>query len=205
MKNLGSVLAIGAHPDDIELGCGGSLAKFVEMGVKVRALVLSRGMVGNRADHDRLDETKRALALLGVTDVVTADFPDTRMYEHLADIIACIEEQVFDFKPDRAYTMFENDRHQDHRTTFEASIVACREVRQILSYETPSSLIDFQPQVVEDIEGFIGRKIDALAMHESQSDRTYTQPDAMLIKATFRGQQVGIGLAEGFIGYKIIL
>lgn len=205
MKNLGSVLAIGAHPDDIELGCGGSLAKLVEQGVTVRALILTKGVVGNRGNYDRLDETKRALALLGVTDVVAADFPDTRMYQHLADVITCIETQVRDLKPDRVYTMFENDRHQDHRTTFEASIVACREVQQILSYETPSSLIDFQPQVIEDIAGYIGRKIDALALHESQCDRPYTQPDAMRIKAMFRGQQVGIGPAEGFIGYKIIL
>jgi LmbE family N-acetylglucosaminyl deacetylase len=205
MKTLGSVLAIGAHPDDIELGCGGSLAKLVEMGVNVRALILSRGTVGNRADHDRLDETRRALKLLGVTDVVTADFPDTRMYLHAAEVITCIEAQVRDLKPDRVYTMFENDRHQDHRTTFEATIVACREVRQILSYETPSSLIDFQPQVIEDIGDYLGRKIDALALHKSQCDRPYTQPEAMRIKAMFRGQQVGIGPAEGFIGYKIIL
>ncbi len=205
MRKIKKVLAIGAHPDDIELGCGGSLAKLVEMNVAVRALVLTKGTIGNRGDYDRIDETKRALALLGVTDVVTADFPDTRMYERLADVITSIEKVVRDFEPDRVYTMFENDRHQDHRTTFEASIVACREVRQIFSYETPSSLIDFQPQVTEDIEGFIGRKIDALALHVSQCDRTYTQPEAMLMKAAFRGQQVGIGPAEGFIGYKIIL
>lgn len=205
MKELRTVLAIGAHPDDIELGCGGSLAKFVEMGVKVRALVLTKGTIGNRADHDRLDETSRALSLLGVTDVVTADFPDTRMYEHLAAVIACIEKHAAEVQPDRVYTMFENDRHQDHRTTFEASIVACRQARQILCYETPSSWPGFQPQVIEDIDGFIGRKIDALALHESQRDRPYTQPDAMRINAMSRGQQVGIGPAEGFIGYKIIL
>lgn len=205
MKELGNVLAIGAHPDDIELGCGGSLAKFVEMGVAVKALVLTKGAVGNRADYDRLQETRRALELLGITNVVTADFPDTRMYEHLADVIAWIEKQVYIFQPERVYTMFENDRHQDHRTTFDATIVACRQVHQVFCYETPSSWTTFQPQAFEDIDGYIGRKIDALALHESQRDRRYTQSEAMRIHALARGQLVGIGAAEAFIPYKMVL
>ncbi len=205
MKQLRSVLAIGAHPDDIELGCGGSLAKFVEMGVRIRALVLTKGAVGNRANHDRLDETRRALALLGVTDVVMADFPDTRMYEHLAAVIAFIEKHANDIQPDRVYTMFENDRHQDHRTTFGASIVACREAPQILCYETPSSWIGFQPQVFEDIEGFIDKKTAALALHKSQFDRHYTQPEAMRAIAIAHGLRINTGPVEGFIGYKFIL
>jgi len=205
MKTISNVLAIGAHPDDIELGCGGSLAKLIEMGVKVRALVLTRGSVGNRADHDRLDETKQALALLGVTDVATADFPDTRMYEHLAEVIAFIEQHAAEVKPERVYTMFGNDQHQDHRTTFEATIVACRKAQQILCYETPSSWNGFQPQVFENIANFIDRKTAALALHESQRDRYYTQPDAMRAIAVAHGLRVNTGPSEGFIGYKIIL
>ncbi len=205
MTKLSSILAIGAHPDDIELGCGGSLAKFIRNGVRVRALVLSKGDVGNRYQADRLLETKSALELLGITDIHTVDFPDTRMHQYLSEIIACIEEHVRAVQPDRVYTMFKDDRHQDHRTTYEASIVACRWASQILCYETPSSWPDFQPQVFEEIGDTLDIKIQALALHESQRDRKYTQPEAMRIGALFHGQQIGIGAAEGFIGYKIIL
>lgn len=205
MTNLESILAIGAHPDDIELGCGGSLAKFIQNGVRVRALVLTKGDIGNRYNADRIAETRSALALLGITDIHTMDFPDTRMHQHLSEIIACIEEHARAVQPDRVYTMFKDDRHQDHRTAYEASIVACRSARQILCYETPSSWPDFQPQAFEEIDDTLDLKIKALALHESQCDRKYTQPEAMRIGALFHGQQIGIGAAEGFIAYKIIL
>lgn len=205
MNQIRNVLAIGAHPDDIELGCGGSLAKLVNDGAHVRALVLTKGHAGNRFNADRVDETRRALALLGITDVHTADFPDTQMEKKLRKVITYIEKHTVELKPDRVYTMFENDRHQDHRTTFQATIVACRAARQVLCYETPSCWPGFEPQVFEDIDGFLDKKIHALALHKSQCDRPYTQPEAMRINALSRGQHIGIGPAEGFIGYKIVL
>lgn len=212
---LQTILAIGAHPDDIELGCGGSLAKFVKAGARVRALVLTHGTVGNRdhANFDRVGETRRALELLGVKDVVIEDYPDTRLYERLRDIIECIEKHVQDLRPDRVYTMFQHDHHQDHRTVFEASVPACRGVNQILCYETPSSVYEFQPKAFESIEGFLEHKITALGLHVSQRDRPYTQPEAMRTLALFRGLQLGVsrgeqkssGPAEGFIAHRVDL
>ncbi|MBP9710761.1 MAG: PIG-L family deacetylase [Candidatus Pacebacteria bacterium] len=206
MRKLQTILAIGAHPDDIELGCGGSIAKFAECGTHVRALVLSNGAVGNRHNTDRLQETTEALALLGVTDVHTEDFPDTKMYNHLTEIITFIEGHSNAIKPDRVYTMFERDKHQDHRTAFEASVVACRPAGQIICYETPSSWTNFTPQVFEGFdERVLDKKIAALALHTSQCDRPYTQPNVMRDLAHFRGQLVGIGPAEAFIAYKLVL
>lgn len=203
--NPQTILAIGAHPDDIELGCGGSIAKFAAAGVHVRALVLTRGEVGNRHHLDRVDETRKALALLGVRDVHVDEFPDTRLHEHLAGLIEHIEKHALELQPNRVYTMFERDRHQDHRTVHEASIVACRSARQILCYETPSSWTNFQPQVFECINDFLDLKVAALKLHKSQQDRLYTQPEAMRVNAQFRGQQIGAAAAEAFIGYRIVL
>ncbi len=205
MTQLKNILAIGAHPDDIELGCGASLAKFVECGVHVRALVLTEGQVGNRTGDSRVEETRAALSLLGVEDIYTEQYPDTKLGSCLNEIIKVIESHVNDIDPDRVYTMYENDRHQDHRATFEASIVACRSARQILCYETPSSWTNFEPQVFECVDGYHERKIAALALHKSQRDRPYTQPDAMRTSGQFRGQQIGVKVAEAFIGYRVVL
>ncbi len=205
MIELQRILAVGAHPDDIELGCGGSIAKFTRRGVHVRALVLTRGEVGNRNDADRIEETRKALALLGVTDIHTADFPDTKLDKHESDLISCIECHARELNPDRVYTMFENDRHQDHRAVYRATIVACRPAHQILCYETPSSWTNFDPEAFENINGMLEIKIAALALHTSQRDRPYTQPGAMKTHARFRGQQVDVAAAEAFRGYKIIL
>lgn len=165
------ILAIGAHPDDIELGCGGSLAKLARTGARIHALVLSRGGRGCHTGIDRSDESHRALHRLGVGHVIQQDFPDTRFPGCRNDIIAAIEQACATLVPHRVYTMCGEDHHQDHRTVHEASIIACRSVPQILCYESPSTLPQFAPQVFEDISAQLDLKIHALREHASQSDR----------------------------------
>ncbi|AWH33933.1 PIG-L deacetylase family protein [Stenotrophomonas sp. SAU14A_NAIMI4_8] len=204
MLTMKRALAIGAHPDDIELGCGGSIAKLASSGVDVHALILSMGREGATGSFDRAQESHRALVALGVKQVRQCDFRDTSLHQDLASIIKEIEEAVRAIQPDRVYTMFQGDRHQDHRTTFEASIVASRNVRQVLCYETPSSWPNFSPTIYEDIGPQLEPKIDALRLHRSQCDKSYMQKDQIRCAAAFRGQQVGCGPSEGFIPYRMV-
>jgi len=199
------ILAIGAHPDDIELGCGGSLAKLARDGARIHALVLSRGGRGCHASIDRSDESHRALRRLGVTEVIQQDFPDTRFPACRNDIVAVIEQACAQIAPHRVYTMCGEDHHQDHRTVHEASIIACRSIPQILCYESPSTLPQFAPQVFEDISAQLDLKIHALREHASQGDRHYMQEDHLRCHAQFRGQQIGIGPSEGFVPYRLVL
>lgn len=205
MHDVSSVLALGAHPDDLELGCGATLAKLVERGVQITAVVLSQGSVGADSGFDRVEETRTALAALGVQKVVQHSFPDTRLHEHLNGLIAVIEDHVRQVAPDRVYTMFDGDRHQDHRAVYQASAVACRRVPQILAYETPSSYPNFVPTVFEPIDDFIERKVEALRLHKSQGDRLYMHEEKIRSAAHFRGVQVDLGQTEGFIPYKLVL
>jgi LmbE family N-acetylglucosaminyl deacetylase len=199
------ILAIGAHPDDIELGCGGSLAKLARDGARIHALVLSRGGRGCHAGIDRSDESHRALRRLGVTEVIQQDFPDTRFPACRNDIVAVIEQACAQIAPHRVYTMCGEDHRQDHRTVHEASIIACRSIPQILCYESPSTLPQFAPQVFEDISTQLDLKIHALREHASQGDRHYMQEDHLRCHAQFRGQQIGIGPSEGFVPYRLVL
>lgn len=205
MNKLNKVLALGAHPDDLELGCGATLAKLAAAGVEIIALVLSRGGQGAHSEADRASETEAALKSLGVSRVVQHDFADTRLHEHLNDLIAVIEEHVRELAPERVYTMFDGDRHQDHRAVYQASAVACRRVGQILGYETPSSYPNFVPTLFEPVDDFIEQKIAALKIHTSQGDRLYMQEEKVRSAAHFRGVQVDLGQTEGFIPYKMVL
>ena len=205
MQEVTSVLALGAHPDDLELGCGATLAKLVTRGVQVTAVVLSQGSQGADLEFNRSKETRDALSLLGIQDVVQHDYPDTRLHEHLNDLIAAIEKHVRDIAPDRVYTMFHDDRHQDHRAVYQASSVACRRVPQVLSYETPSSYPNFVPTVFEPVDDFIEKKVAALKAHTSQGKRLYMHEEKIRSAAHFRGVQVDLGQTEGFIPYKLIL
>jgi LmbE family N-acetylglucosaminyl deacetylase len=204
MHEIKTVLALGAHPDDLELGCGGTLAKLCRRGIGVHAVILSDGSQGGKSEFDRTLESGAALKALGVATVTQYDFEDTRLHEALNDLIICIEEHVRALSPDRVYTMFHLDRHQDHRAVHEASVVACRSVGQILGYETPSSYPNFTPTLFEPIDAFIDAKIEALKLHVSQGDRLYMHQEKIRSAAHFRGVQVDLGQAEGFIPYKLV-
>lgn len=203
MTQVRRILALGAHPDDLELGCGATLAKLIKRGATVRAVVFSRGRVGASSAFDRAAETRTALASLGVEDVHIHDFPDTRLHERLNDLIEAIEVHVRETTPDRVYTMFKDDRHQDHRAVYQASAVACRRAPQILAYETPSSYPNFVPTVFERVDDFMELKVEALKLHQSQAERQYMNEDMVRSAAHFRGVQVELGRAEGFFPYKI--
>lgn len=200
-----SVLAIGAHPDDIELGCGGSLAKLALAGARIQAVIFSKGRRGTLLDADRERESTAALAMLGVHDIAIYDFEDTKLIHSLNEMIAVLDERVRSFNPDRVYTMFQHDRHQDHRAVYEASTVSCRDVSQLLGYETPSSYPNFSPTVFESIDGQLETKVRALNCHRSQGERLYMQEEKVRSAASFRGVQVQLGPSEGFIPYKMVL
>jgi len=205
MTEVRSVLALAAHPDDLELGCGATLAKLCERGVAVHAAIFTEGQRGGHSGFDRALEAKTALTQLGVSSVSQHTLPDTRLHECLNELIACIEQHVQTVAPDRVYTMFHLDRHQDHRAVHEASIVACRSVPQILGYETPSSYPNFTPTIFEPVDDFMAAKIDAIRLHVSQSDRLYMNEEKVRSAAHFRGVQVDLGQVESFIPYKLVL
>lgn len=203
MGQTKSILALAAHPDDLELGCGATLAKLAAGGARIRAVVLSDG--GRGGEQDRCAESREALASLGVQEVFFHRFQDTRFHEALNGLIECLEKHVAETVPDRVYTMFDGDRHQDHRAVYDASIVACRSVPQLLGYETPSSYPNFVPRVFEPVDAFMDRKVAAIKMHTSQAARLYMQEVKILAAAHFRGVQVDLGQSEGFIPYKMVL
>ncbi|WP_313342132.1 PIG-L deacetylase family protein [Stenotrophomonas sp.] len=205
MSNLPRILAIGAHPDDIELGCGGSLSKLACAGAHVHALVLSHGHQGAEAGADRAYESAAALRALGTTTITQLDFPDTRFPEVCRELTTRLEQVAAEFQPDRVYTMSADDRHQDHRTVFETSRVALRRVRQVLCYETPSSLPRFMPDIYEDISSQMEVKLRALRAHASQQHRHYMGEAHVRCLAQFRGQQVGLGPCEGFVPHRMVL
>ncbi|MEB0968030.1 PIG-L deacetylase family protein [Citrobacter braakii] len=205
------VLAIGAHPDDIELGCGASLARLAKQGVYIAAVVMTSGKYGTSELIDRRQESYNALTILGCKKVIHFDFTDTQTYLQLNDMISTLENVIkheipHDVEIIRVYTMHDADRHQDHIAVYQASMVACRSIPQILGYETPSTWLSFMPQVFESVEeDNFNLKLSALSKHKSQSMRDYMRPERLRAVAQFRGQQVNSELGEGFVIHKMIL
>lgn len=190
-----SVVAIGAHPDDIEIGVGGTVALHRARDEDVRFVVLTRGE--ELSDPDRREqEAREAASVLDVEDVHFVGYEDTAVpYDH--DAVTAIEEQLDAVDADRAYIHTPEDTHQDHRKAALASITATRNVDEVLSFESPSTRPSFEPQYYSSFsEEMLDRKISAIRAHESQRAKKYLEAEAMKGLARFRGRQANERYAE---------
>ncbi len=189
-----TVLAIGAHPDDVEIGCGGALAKHRANGDALVILTLSEGMSGGDPTTRNL-EAQAAAAQLGAA-LRWGGLRDTAIPEG-SQAIEVIERVVRELRPTHVYTHSEHDSHQDHRNTHHASIVAAREVANLYCYQAPSCMVDFQPHLFIDISAHIDAKISAIAAYDSQvSQRAYLKEDLIRATARYWGRFAGYVLAE---------
>lgn len=191
------VLAIGAHPDDLELACGGTLAKLVDAGHDVHALVMSRGAVGG-AEETRLLEAQRGAAFLGARTVTVHDFPDTALAQAEQGLVAAIEAAIDRLDPDVILTHSGHDQHQDHAAVHAATLRAARQRTTILCYESPSVTRAFNPSVFIDIADHLDVKVQAVRLHRDQADKPYMSAQRLRGLATFRGAQAKREFAEGY-------
>ena len=188
------VLAIGAHPDDVEIGCGGSLARHRAQGDVVSILTLSRGAAGGDINI-RTREALRAADLLNAK-VEFGDLTDAHISEGY-ETIELIESTVRKFRPTHVYTHALQDTHQDHRAVHTASLVAARQVSNVYCYQAPSSTVDFRPNMFVDISDFIEAKLRAIGSYESQVSRSAMLQDEFIVAtARYWGRYAGHGLAE---------
>ncbi|HEY4269477.1 MAG TPA: response regulator [Galbitalea sp.] len=177
------VLAIGAHPDDVELGVGGILAAHRDAGDTVVILTMSRGARGGAPD-DRQNESLRSADLLGAR-LFLEDLIDTEI-TNTGPTIAIIERVIRQVNPSIVYTHSIHDRHQDHRAVHEATIVAARSVDTVACYQSPSATVDFRPSRFVSIDGYVETKLQLLAAFHSQAGiRKYLEPDFVTSTARY--------------------
>jgi LmbE family N-acetylglucosaminyl deacetylase len=190
-------LAIGAHPDDIEIACGASMAKFHDLGDVSAGVVMTMGEKGGDSTV-RPEEAFSGAQFLGLDHVKVLDFPDTRLQEHSQEIIAAIESAIREFQPDFILTHSAHDVHQDHVAVHQATLRAARTQRTILCYESPSVTQEFVPTLFIDIAQYIEVKVESIKEHWDQRNKPYVQPERVKGVAVFRGGQAKTRFAEAF-------
>ena len=194
----GRVLAIGAHPDDIEIAAGAALAKMRDAGYLIQGLVLTGGEKGGRLEV-RPGEARRGGAFLGLEGVSVEPFIDTRLESQAVEVADSIEAAVKQFMPDIIFTHSVHDLHQDHRTVYEATLRATRNTPvTILCYESPSATDEFRPTYFMDVCQYAEVKIHAMREHWDQRDKPYMKEAVVRGKLAFRGAQAKVDYAEGF-------
>lgn len=192
------VLALGAHPDDIELGCGGFLLKLKASGARVYGLTLTRGEKGTERDGDRELEAKKAARFLELDGHWVLDFPDTGLQEKIPQLKGAIESKIRELGATMVLTHTDVDVHGDHRAVHAATREAARSVRTVLCYEDVSTSDQFSPNFYVDITGYIDDHLRACALHRTQGHRTYMDPQVIQGRAAHRGLQAGVHFAMAF-------
>lgn len=188
------ILAIGAHPDDVEIGCGGTLAKLRAEGHSINILTLSLGAIGGVPETRKL-EAEKAAKLLGAKLFLGA-FTDTKI-SNSVETIVCIESIIDKIKPTHVFTHSFNDGHQDHRNVYQATVTACRSILNVYSYLSPSSTIDFKPNRFITIDEYMDEKLKIIAAYTSQRDiRPYLQSDMIRTIARYWGRFSNYSLVE---------
>ena len=200
-----NILAIGAHPDDIEFGCGGALLKYAQGGHNVYLLVLTEGSFGGDPEV-RKREQEEAVGFIGAKELFWGGFKDTELVDNRA-LILKIDAVVQRVMPDAVFLNYYDDVHQDHRACAQAGISASRYIKEVLFYEVPTTQ-HFEPDIFVDIQGVLAKKLQLLKIHGSQVDKTRVENLTILESAqscaNFRGFQGRVKFAEGFKALRVL-
>lgn len=220
------ILAIGAHPDDVELGCGATLAKEVINGKKVGIIDLTRGELGTRGTAETRDEeATNAANILGVHARINMSFADgffINNKEHQLKVIKMIRY----YKPEIVICNAIDDRHIDHGKGSQLVSDACflSGLRKIeTSFEDDSiqepwrpkavyhyiQWKDIEPDVAVDVTDFMDKKMESVLAYKTQffdpnseepetpiSSKNFT--DSIIYRARNLGRLVGTEFAEGY-------
>ncbi len=205
MKKM-NILAIGAHPDDIEFGCAGTLIKYSDREHRLFLLVMTGGGHGGTASV-RIQEQLDSKDILGVKEIFWGGYEDTHLVVN-KEVINMVEKVLSKVKPDFIFCNFPDDTHQDHRHLAQAVVSATRYVRNVLFYEGPTTQ-NFTPHVFVDISDSLDKKLMALEAHRSQVNKTNIE-DLTIVElarssANFRGIQGRVKYAEAFYPLRLFM
>lgn len=219
------ILAFGAHPDDVELGCAGTILKEIALGKKVGIIDLTRGELGTRGSADLRDEEAAASAqILGVSVRENLRFRDGFFANDEAHQLGVIK-MIRKYQPEIVLCNAINDRHIDHAKGSQLVSDACF-LSGLMKIETqldgqaqqawrPKLVYhyiqwnDIKPDFVVDITGFTDKKVASILAYKSQfHDPNSNEPESPITSKNFLeslnyrtqdlGRLVGVEHAEGF-------
>jgi LmbE family N-acetylglucosaminyl deacetylase len=192
-----NILAIGAHPDDIELGCGGLLLKAAKQGHNVYMYTLTHGEASGDPKL-RIDELKHSSKAIGTKALWIDNFKDAKL--SVSDkLINHIEFFTGITEADIVVTHSPSDIHHDHKAIAASTIEAARFVPNILSYEIPLTK-DFNPQVYYDITDVVEEKVKLIKLFSSQENKPHIKAgNAIKGLAEYRALQSRLNTTTGFV------
>ena len=219
------ILVFGAHPDDVELGCGGAVIKEVKAGKSVGIIDLTRGELGTRGTAEtRTAETKLATEIMGVAIRENMNFKDGFFKDDEDHKLALIEK-IRKYQPEIVITNAVSDRHPDHGRGSQITVDACflaglekiETGQQVWRPKAIYHYIQFNnltPDIVVDISLEMEGKLQAVKAYstqffnpKSEESETIISSQGFLDSVSYRaqdlGRQVNCEYAEGFLAHQM--
>jgi LmbE family N-acetylglucosaminyl deacetylase len=197
------ILVLAPHTDDGELGCGGSIARYIDETPDVFYLAAStcRRSLPKDWPADTLEiEVKNATQVLGIPEknLILLDYDVRRFKENRQQILEDLIRLRNDLQPDLVFVPSPTDIHQDHQVISEEGLRAFKNT-SILGYEMPWNNVSFNTRAFIKLEKrHIEKKVQALLCYKSQLHRSYVNENFVFSLATVRGVQMGAEYAEAF-------
>src|SRR5207245_782690 len=170
-----NVLAIGAHPDDIEYGCGGTLTLYAQRGHDVYLFVASDGSLGGDAAMREREQDESTL-VIGAQRVFWGGYRDTEV-PYNRELIVRLEAVIRDTRPSMIFVNYPDDTHQDHRNLAQAAVSATRYVPNFLFFEVPSTQ-HFTPNCYTNIEKVLAQGPEVAGFERALAERLGTEDAA---------------------------
>lgn len=202
------VLLLSPHTDDVELGCGATIAKFSELGYEFMVVLGSscrESVPEGFEDNAMYNEFLTSMSFLGIQHVEFLDLPVRHFPALRQSILESFVQINKKFKPDLVLTPCSSDIHQDHHTFYEESVRAFKYCR-ILGYELPWNNQTVIHGCHVKVEAHhLEKKMEALLKYKSQAGRTYFDKDFIKYLSRIRGVQAGSEFAESYESIKWFL
>ena len=198
-----NILVFGAHPDDIEIGMGGTVTKLSRLGYNVKLVIATLpNFTQNDKKEERRMEAIRSSKVMGCPEHDFLDLPPEQMM-HSRKLIGIMDKYMLDYRPAAVFTQWIGDSHQDHQALTKSVISGSRDTTDLYMYETtiPGGITEqaCRPQLFVDMTDFIEPKKSALECFESQQARCGPiWIDAIVGRAAYRGYQLNCKYAEAF-------
>jgi N-acetylglucosamine malate deacetylase 1 len=191
------ILLAGPHPDDIEYGCGGTIAKYSECN-DVHSIIFAP-CLEDPLNAGILEEYEKAMGLLGAKERMKLDLPRDSLELHSQEIRNILYDLKIRLDPQIVMCPSPSDLHQDHKVVGDCCLTVFRDTATLLAYEITRSTKDFMPTLyVQLSEEDMRKKLAALGFYKTQHRRSYFKPSAFRALAIVRGCQVNAKYAEAF-------
>ena len=214
MKNKEVILAFGAHSDDLEIGMGGSIAKYKQEGKEVIGVIFSSGeksspwLKEKELVESRREEAKKIGEFIGCTETIFLGLHDMKLTQEIEKpkVKQAIKNIINHFKPSSIFIHSKNDAHKDHKAVNKVVFEVLEELDtdkkiNVYVFEVWNVLNETKPRMYVDVSDTFGKKIEAMKKFKSQKVFIWTLMPPVIIRAIVCGFHAKCRYAERF--YKI--